>query len=76
MKKKTLKNLELNKKKISKIQNPEYVKGGDTMAGCVIGTIALASKLFCSAVYGTCDCPTDTCDHTRDCESWNVACKR
>lgn len=77
MKKKKLKNLSLNKAKISKVQDLEQIKGGDTLVACVVGTIAISAHLV-SIALGTCDCPpppSGNCDETRGCPSWNVACK-
>ena len=73
MKKKNLKNLSLKKVKISKINAPEEIIGATT-APCLI------TDLFCSVLAGgTCGCPpppSDNCDHTRGCPSWNVACNK
>ena len=55
MKKKKLKNLSLNKMKISKVQDLDQIKGGDTLASCVVGTIAIGTRLI-SLALGTCDC--------------------
>lgn len=78
MKKKSIKNLSLNKTKISKIQNLDHIKGGDTILSCIVGTVAIGTKLISIAI-GTCDCPpppSGGCDETRGCPSWNVACPK
>lgn len=78
MKKKKFKNLTLNKSKISKINNPNEINGGQTTGPCVV-TVTIASRLFCSLIAGTCGCPpppSDNCDHTRGCPSWNIACNK
>ncbi|WP_046756358.1 hypothetical protein [Kordia jejudonensis] len=76
MKKKKLKNLSLNKVNISKIDNVNNIKGGDTMLACTI--ISLTSFFVCSIADGSCDCDPDPIvadpDNTRGCPSWNVAC--
>lgn len=76
MKKKKLKNLSLNKIKISKISNADQIKGGDTLVICTV----VGSYLVCSLLLGSCDCPEppkpvlEDPDNTRGCPSWNVAC--
>ncbi len=81
MKKKKLKNLQLNKMNISKITDVNSVKGGDTLVVCTITTtIPIGSALVCSLLAGSCDCPEppkpilQDPDNTRGCPSWNVAC--
>ncbi|WP_420570725.1 hypothetical protein [Kordia sp.] len=74
MKKKNIKHLSLNKIKISKIETIQNIKGGSQPACLTPIILQGVSDAICSAVYGTCGCPSGGCDHTRDCPSWNVAC--
>lgn len=75
MKKKKLKNLSLNKIKVSKIDTSKEIVGATT-APCIF-TITKMSELFCSEIINTCGCPPDPIvdpDNSRGCPSWNVAC--
>lgn len=77
MKKKKLKNLSLNKEKISKIETLQHIQGGTATTCTIPILIDEISELLCSAAFGTCNCEppaSNNCDHTRDCPSWNVAC--
>ncbi|WP_430411487.1 hypothetical protein [Kordia sp.] len=77
MKKKSIKNLSLNKIKVSKINSPKEIVGATT-GPCVVTTYII-SRVACSYIAGSCGCPpppSDNCDHTRGCPSWNVACNQ
>lgn len=75
MKKKSLKNLKLNKKTISVLENPQNIKG-KTGAPCVAVTYWI-----CPIVVSYLACPDDsadgctgTPDETMTCADWSCGC--